>query len=94
LQAYNSARGEITATLGGREVRLCVTLGALAQLESHFKVAGFEALSERMKTITPDDLAPMLSALSLEPEPIAFERVGVAEGLHAVLAAFEALNDG
>jgi hypothetical protein len=32
-------------------VRLCVTLGALAMLESHFGVSGFEALGERLKAV-------------------------------------------
>ena len=32
----NRHRGEIAATLDGREVELCLTLGALAELETRF----------------------------------------------------------
>jgi len=37
----NAARGEVLVSLGGAEVRLCVTLGALAALELTLADAGF-----------------------------------------------------
>lgn len=43
----NSRRGEIEATLDGRSCTLCLTLGALAELESAFGDDDMLALAER-----------------------------------------------
>ncbi len=59
----NSARGEVIATLAGAERRLCLTLGALAELETAFGVTGWEALSERIRALSPRDLLAVLAAL-------------------------------
>jgi len=88
----NPARGEVTASLGGRSVRLCVTLGALAQLEGHFGVAGFDALGERLKHLGAADLGVMLAALSMDDAPIDMAQIALSEALGAVVAAFEALH--
>lgn len=45
--AVNRRRGEVAAILDGRERRLCLTLGALAELESAFAAADLNALVER-----------------------------------------------
>lgn len=46
----NRHRGEIVAELDGRQWLLCLTLGALADLESHFGVADLNALAMRLST--------------------------------------------
>ncbi len=43
----NRHRGEIEAELGGRRRRLCLTLGALAELEAAFGADDLSALAER-----------------------------------------------
>ncbi|MGE0339008.1 MAG: gene transfer agent family protein [Xanthobacteraceae bacterium] len=43
----NRHRGEIEAELGGRRRRLCLTLGALAELEAVFGADDLSALAER-----------------------------------------------
>lgn len=43
----NRHRGEIEAELGGKRRILCLTLGALAELESAFGVEDLAALAER-----------------------------------------------
>lgn len=43
----NRYRGEIAAILDGRERRLCLTLGALAELEDAFGADDLAALAER-----------------------------------------------
>jgi Phage tail tube protein, GTA-gp10 len=43
----NSRRGEISAEFDGREVRLCLTLGALAKLEAAYAADDLGALVER-----------------------------------------------
>ena len=44
----NPHRGEIAAVIDGREQVLCLTLGALAELEASFGVASLPALVERL----------------------------------------------
>ena len=44
----NRHRGEIAAVLGGRERILCLTLGALAELEAALGVGDLVALAERL----------------------------------------------
>ncbi len=46
----NLRRGEIEACLDGRPFRLCLTLGALAELESAFGADDMIALAERFAT--------------------------------------------
>jgi hypothetical protein len=48
--AANARRGEIAAMLDGREVRLRLTLGALAELESAFAAEDLGALVARFAT--------------------------------------------
>ena len=45
----NSRRGEIDALLDGRTYTLCLTLGALAELEDAFKVDDLMALAGRFE---------------------------------------------
>ncbi|MEM9965378.1 MAG: gene transfer agent family protein [Asticcacaulis sp.] len=90
MSLFNPARGEVLATLGGREVRLCVTLRALAVLEAHFGVTGFEALGARLGGMGASDVQVVLRALVLdEVEP---EAVGFKEALAAIVAALAAMN--
>ena len=46
----NRRRGEIDAVLGGRTYTLCLTLGALAELESAFDARDLVALAERFES--------------------------------------------
>lgn len=46
----NRRRGEISARLDGREQRLRLTLGALAELESAFSADDLGALAQRFST--------------------------------------------
>jgi len=46
----NRHRGEIEAVLDGAPYRLCLTLGALAELEDAFGAADMLALAERFET--------------------------------------------
>ena len=59
----NGARGEVTATLAGAERRLCLTLGALAEIESGLGVSGVAALGARMRVLSAVDLMIVLAAL-------------------------------
>lgn len=48
LRPSNRRRGEVRAMLGGRERRLVLTLGALAELEDAFGAEGSGELVERL----------------------------------------------
>ena len=48
--AANRHRGEIVARLDGKQVRLCLTLGALAELEGAFEDADMVALASRFES--------------------------------------------
>jgi hypothetical protein len=63
VRAANGARGEVIAVIAGAERRLCLTLGALAELETAFGLSGWEALSERLRALSPGDLLAVLAAL-------------------------------
>jgi hypothetical protein len=60
----NSHRGEIEASLGGRQRTLVLTLGALAELESAFGADDLMALAERFGTgrLSARDLIRIIAA--------------------------------
>lgn len=59
----NGARGEVVAVLAGAERRLCLTLGALAEIETALRLEGLAGLAERMRALSARDLAAVLAAL-------------------------------
>jgi len=60
----NRRRGEIVATLDGRPYLLCLTLGALAELESAFAADDLGALVARFSTgkLSASDLVRIIGA--------------------------------
>jgi hypothetical protein len=61
---HNRARGEVLFEIDGRATRLCVTLGALAELEAAFDVTSLSELGERLAHLTASDLVLVLAALT------------------------------
>lgn len=62
----NKHRGEISVELDGKNWTLCLTLGALAQLEDHFKVSDLTSLAEKLSSnalCASDFLAIILAGL-------------------------------
>lgn len=59
----NGARGEVSARLAGAERKLCLTLGALAEIEAALEATGFQALADRLRALTAADLVAVLAAL-------------------------------
>lgn len=92
----NAARGEALATLAGHPRRLCLTLGALAEIETAFGLHGWREVSARLTALSPGDLLTVLAALLRgggEGEAAAgLDRAPVtpAEAAAAVAAAFAA----
>ncbi len=62
--AANRRRGEFAAVIEGRESGLCLTLGALAELESAFAVDDLSALAERFSSgrLSARDLMRVIGA--------------------------------
>lgn len=60
----NRRRGEIAAILDGREHRMCLTLGALAELEDAFAVDNLNAVAERFSSgrLSARDIVRVLGA--------------------------------
>lgn len=60
----NRRRGEVAAKLNGREYRLCLTLGALAELESAFAAEDLTELAQRFSSgrLSAHDLITIIAA--------------------------------
>ena len=88
----NGARGEAAVMLGGGQRRVCLTLGALAEIETGLGVDGLAAVAERMKSLSARDLMVVLAAVlrgggETEPDVAA---VDPREAAVAVAQAFAA----
>ena len=99
-EPFNKARGEVLLRIGERDVRLCLTLGALAELEAAFDVISLAELSERLAHLTAADLIVVLAALAqgggapISAAELAAENVDPRAAADAVAQAFiAALND-
>ena len=62
--AANARRGEIEAMLDGRQYRMCLTLGALAELEHALGAGDLVALGERFSTgrLSAKDMMAVIGA--------------------------------
>lgn len=95
----NKARGEVLLRIDERDARLCVTLGALAELEGAFDVASLSELAERMTSLTASDLIIVLSALTagggaaMSTGQLASARIDPKAAAEAVARAFQAAFD-
>lgn len=60
----NAMRGEIEASVGGKRRTLCLTLGALAELETRMQAADLNGLAERFEAgrVSARDLVAILGA--------------------------------
>lgn len=63
MTVANGVRGEAMVVLAGGERRLCLTLGALAEIETALGVSGVTGLAERMRALSARDLMTVLAAL-------------------------------
>lgn len=92
----NGPRGEIAVVLAGSERRLCLTLGALAEIETALALDSLGALAERMRALSGRDLLVVLAALlrgggeSELAADIDLAAIDPREAAEAVAKAFEA----
>lgn len=59
----NGVRGEVIASLAGVKRNLCLTLGALAEIETGLGCEGLDGLANRMRRLSAGDLMVVLGAL-------------------------------
>ena len=93
----NRIRGEVPLELGGRRYTLCLTLGALAELEDALRAGDLAGLAERFGggRISARDLIALLGAAlrggGHEIDADAVARLPLAGGLDSVTAALGAV---
>jgi hypothetical protein len=98
-ELVNKARGEVLLEIDGAPRRLCVTLGALAELEAAFDVVSLAELGERLGRLTASDLITVLAALTAGGgEPLSAAQIAQADidpkaAANAVAEAFRAAFD-
>lgn len=87
----NPARGEVTAMLGGRERRLCLTLGGLARIEGALGLADWSQLPQRLARPSASELMAVLAALVDDDlGPLDTGRLDPREAVAAVARALAA----
>lgn len=97
MSGVNGVRGEVSVVLAGEARRLCLTLGALAEIETGLQVSGLAALAERMRALSAGDLLVVLAALLRGggeremAEALADAAVDPREAAEAVARAFAAV---
>lgn len=77
--AVNARRGEVEATLDGKAYRLCLTLGALAELEHAFSTDDLNGLVERFSSgrLSAGDMVKIIgAALRGGGNPVSDQEIG------------------
>ena len=96
----NKRRGEIVFAIEGEPHHLCLTLGALAEIESGLALSSLMDLEARLKAPTVADLAVVLAALlrggghDMTDETLLARQVDLAAAAKAIAAAFGAAGLG
>jgi hypothetical protein len=91
----NASRGEAVLHVDGRPLILCLTLGALARLETAFGVKTMAELEARLRDLSGGDLLVVVSALimgegqSLTPSDLAKCHIDPGQAARAIAEAFE-----
>jgi len=84
-------RGETELTIGGARYVLCLTLGALAEIESLFGCRSLAELQARLKQLSANELLQVLAILlRAGGRPANVSSVKPADAARAVAEAFHA----
>jgi hypothetical protein len=90
----NPARGEVVVPLAGTPRRLCLTLGALARIETALNLDDWSALPERFGRLSGAELLAVLAALleggGEDPALLDAAPVSIPEAVAAVASALSA----
>lgn len=94
MSPVNRARGEAALHIDGHKRRLCLTLGALAQIESALEMQSLEAMSARLRSLSAGDVLVVLEALlagggnPVEAAALRAAHIDPAEAARAIADAF------
>lgn len=94
----NAARGEVALELGGRAYCLCLTLGALAEIETALGATSLNDLEAKLKSLSAKQLMEIVHALmkgggeSLSLEELRLLPLNLGDVSTAVGQAFAAAN--
>lgn len=87
----NGARGEVSLFVDGVERRICLTLGALAEIETAFGCRSLADLQVRLKQLSATEMMQVLGALLRGGgEDCAVVNVSPGSAAKAVAEAFHA----
>lgn len=92
----NGARGEVRVQLDGEMRVLCLTLGALAEIETVLDLDGLDDLVRRLRSLSARDLIVILAALlrgggeAAFADRLAMANVDAREAADALAQAFRA----
>lgn len=90
----NAVRGEVSLTIAGTTYTLCLTLGALAEIESHFGLGNLAELDACLAAPKIRDLIAILGALirggghACSDDILATLEINIAEASRAISEAF------
>jgi Phage tail tube protein, GTA-gp10 len=96
----NRVRGEVALCIEGEPHVLCLTLGALADIEQGLGLASLMALEARLKAPTVADLAVVLTALlrggghDMADKALLAKQVDLTAAARAIAQAFSAAGLG
>jgi Phage tail tube protein, GTA-gp10 len=96
----NRLRGEVAFAIEGEPHRLCLTLGALAEIEAGLGLSSLMELEARLKAPTIADIACVLAALlrggghDMADETLLARQVDLPAAARAIAAAFGAAGLG
>lgn len=92
----NGARGEVTLCIDGRERTLCLTLGALAEIETAFGCSSLAELQARMRRLSAAELMQVVAVLlkgggeQVAAEQLSAMKINPGLAARAVAEAFRA----
>ena len=94
----NGARGEIQVDVDGRSYTLCLTLGALAEIETALACVSLSDLDGRMKSLSVKELFGVLGAMLQATDVVKVDDLvqsgwTTALAVRAVTKAFHAALD-
>lgn len=93
-ECVNGARGEVSLEISGKACTLCLTLGALAEIETALGCTSMRALDMRMRTLSAGDLLTVLNALLRGGNSDAVTDVGAINPAIAARAVADAFKRG
>lgn len=94
MSSVNGARGEVSLEVAGVSRTLCLTLGALAEIETAFGCTSMTELQARLRSLSASELSIVIQALlrggGTPEEGIKVAGISPGEAASAVSEAFRA----